>query len=130
MITIAIKQERQTWITPTSGEEGTSPKTWIATVDIAIDNGLKLGLTVCRHTKFTGPCSRKLFKNTTQNLPLEYNVTVEWKEIYLSGKYEYLSNEKKNYKSVQVLEAEGTEAKYCTKKSCCGKKLQRINKFS
>lgn len=47
---------RQTWRIPTSGEDGTSPNMWIDTVDIAIDNGLKLGLTVCRHTKFTGPC--------------------------------------------------------------------------
>jgi hypothetical protein len=35
---------------PTRGEEGTSPKTWMATVDIAIDRGLKLGLTQWRHT--------------------------------------------------------------------------------
>jgi len=36
--------------TPTSGEEGTSPKTWIETVDIAIDSGLKLGFTQRRET--------------------------------------------------------------------------------
>ena len=41
---------RHTWRIPTSGEEGTSPKMCIATVDIAIDNGLKLGLTQCRQT--------------------------------------------------------------------------------
>lgn len=35
---------------PTSGEEGTSPKMWMETVEIAIDNGLKLGLTQWRHT--------------------------------------------------------------------------------
>ncbi len=38
-------QRKQTWRTPTRGEEGTSPKMWIDTVDIAIDSGLILGLT-------------------------------------------------------------------------------------
>lgn len=48
---------------------------------------------------------------------------------YLSGKYEYLSNEKENYKGVQVLETKCAEAKYCTEESCCRKKLQMITGF-
>lgn len=53
-------KEWRTWKTPTRGEEGTSPKMWIETVEIAIDKGLKLGLTQCKHTKFTGPCIQNL----------------------------------------------------------------------
>lgn len=40
------KMKNQTCRTPTSGEDGTSPNMWIETVDIAIDSGLKLGLTL------------------------------------------------------------------------------------
>lgn len=42
---IKSDMKRQTSRTPTRGEEGTSPKIWMETVDIAIDSGLRLGLT-------------------------------------------------------------------------------------
>jgi len=45
-----IRKLSATCRTPTSGAEGTSPKIWIETVDIAIDSGLKLGFTQRRET--------------------------------------------------------------------------------
>lgn len=45
-----VLKSKLTWRTPTKGEEGTSPNTWIETVDMAIESGRKLGLTLCRHT--------------------------------------------------------------------------------
>lgn len=50
---------RRSCIFPYRGEEGTSPKIWIKTVEEAIDSGLKFGLTQCRHTKLTGACNKK-----------------------------------------------------------------------
>jgi hypothetical protein len=47
---------QDTWKAPTIGADGTSPKTCITTVDIAIDNGLNTGVTHRNVTKFTGPC--------------------------------------------------------------------------
>jgi hypothetical protein len=45
----------QSWKAPTMGADGTSPKTCITTVDMAIDNGLNTGVTHRNVTKFTGP---------------------------------------------------------------------------
>lgn len=50
---------RRSCIFPYRGEEGTSPKIWIKTVEDAIDSGLKFGLTQCRHTKLTGACKKE-----------------------------------------------------------------------
>jgi hypothetical protein len=41
---------------PTIGADGTSPKTCIQTVDMAMAKACRLGLTLLRETKFTGPC--------------------------------------------------------------------------
>lgn len=57
---------------------------WIETVDIAIDSGLRLGLTQWRHMKFTGPCNQhktfiKDILNSGQqicNIVLEYQFNV------------------------------------------------------
>lgn len=41
---------------------------WIETVEIAIESGLRLGGTQCRHMKFTGPCSEKSFYMNNKHL--------------------------------------------------------------
>lgn len=64
----------QSWKSPTIGPEGTSPKMCTQTVDIAKAKACRLGLTLGREARLTGPC---------QHILLSW---VNWKTVFKHSK--------------------------------------------